>query len=382
MSKYLTLYFINVGKEHLGKDVFLTPYYLGKELGYRTRIVYPMTKGNMTLPQIHRGVRLIPIHLFGRPIENPYLRLVVSIFFFIRYVVPSSCMMGFHYYSKVNVLLPVIYKLLNPWGKLYIKLDASVRFLQYEDNYKNKWSKRFWNFWDKLFALKVDCITCESSESYHAIMNSGASCYKFRNKLSIMPNAFDDEELQTIRRKGFSEKENIMITCGRLFTPPKNTEMLLNALKKIDIREWKFYFIGPYPYEAQSIIENFFGECQDKKGSVFFTGGIYDKKQLWEYYNQSKVFVLTSTSEGSPLVFVEATEFRNYILSTDVGGFQDITHNGKFGSSVMQNDPYDLSRKMQAIIDGKVHIDVYPNDFTGLHWSSVVKPVAEKLRRF
>lgn len=45
-SGNLTLLFENVEHVHLGKDVFLFPYYLGKRYGMNVNIVYPQTPTN------------------------------------------------------------------------------------------------------------------------------------------------------------------------------------------------------------------------------------------------------------------------------------------------------------------------------------------------
>ena len=50
MPKQLTLIFNHFETEHLGKDVFLVPLYLGKQLGYDVTIVYPLTETNKDFP--------------------------------------------------------------------------------------------------------------------------------------------------------------------------------------------------------------------------------------------------------------------------------------------------------------------------------------------
>ncbi|WP_303812494.1 hypothetical protein, partial [Apibacter mensalis] len=58
-SKNLTLVFAHFEKEHLGKDVFLVPYYLGKELSYEVTIVYQKTKtNNLFKNNTYKGVKL------------------------------------------------------------------------------------------------------------------------------------------------------------------------------------------------------------------------------------------------------------------------------------------------------------------------------------
>ena len=49
-KKNITLIFNSIEEEHLGKDVFLTAFYLGRVLGYAVNIVYGLTETYKTMP--------------------------------------------------------------------------------------------------------------------------------------------------------------------------------------------------------------------------------------------------------------------------------------------------------------------------------------------
>lgn len=378
--KKLTLLFSNVEEAHLGKDVFLVPYYLGKELGYEVSIYFPQTETNKILPSIHRGVTLCPIPKGGK--GNKYVRRTKKLLGLLRVLRQSDVLMLFHYYFMITPYIGVLYKILNPCGKLYVKMDASLIALKSEDDYHNIFEKTWKNCWHWMFAKLIDCITCETKASYDMIMNSKATMYKFRKDLFIMPNAFDDELLDEVglQPKRFEEKKNQFLTVGRIGSPEKNNEMLLRALNRLDMKDWTIQIVGPYDDEFALKVQQFYKDNPAKHESVFFTGNISDKKKLWNIYNDSKVFILTSKTEGYPLVFVESNVLRDYILSTDVGSFRDVTEDEKYGDSVPQDDDKTLAEKMQAIIDGKTNVNVYSDDHKGLMWSEVIKPIADKLR--
>lgn len=57
----IVLLFSNVELTHLGKDVFLVPYYLGKAFDLEVNIIFPATDTNTELPQSYRGVNLIRV---------------------------------------------------------------------------------------------------------------------------------------------------------------------------------------------------------------------------------------------------------------------------------------------------------------------------------
>ena len=198
-----------------------------------------------------------------------------------------------------------------------------------------------------------------------------------------MPNGFDEELLKSfsLEEKEFKNKENIFITVGRLGTPQKNTEMILEALNKVKMKDWKFYLIGPIEEPLKKNIDEFYRLNPEKRESVIFLGPIYNKKALWEYYNRAKVFVFTSRWESYGLVLNEANRFRNYILSTPVGAYYDITDNEKYGRSLKQEDSNYLAQQMQQIINGNLNIDVY-DDFIPkeISWEYQIQKLSAKIR--
>lgn len=383
MKNYFTLYFVNVEQVHLGKDVFLTPYYLGKDLGCKVRIIYPMKDSNMGLPKMHRGVRLIPISWKGKPIKNRYLRQLMILLYIIRYMVPSKYGMLFHYYRMDTVYYGLIYKLLNPFGKLYLKLDADITAIKAEDDYRNIIEYRFKDFCHWLFSKAVDCVSCETTIARDFILNSKATCYKFRENMILMPNGFDEEELINagIKVKTFDEKENIFITVGRIGTYQKNNEMLLEALKGMDLKDWKFYIIGSIEDAFIPKIERFYTERPDLKEKVVFTGNISSKKELWEYYNRSKVFVLTSRFESFALVLYEAARFDHFIVTTKVGTIEDLIDIGYGGIVIENGNVYSLSNTLCRIIDGSCITSKKTLCPDNLSWAKMVESIAGKLKQ-
>ena len=173
-----------------------------------------------------------------------------------------------------------------------------------------------------------------------------------------------------------------MITIGRLGTYQKNTRMILDALEKVNMSLWKCYLIGSIEDSFLPEIEDFYRRNPDKKNNVIFTGPISDKKVLFNFYNKSKLFLLTSNFEGSPLVLPEAKRLKNYIITTKVGAAPDLLEGGKCGDIINFNDSQTLSEKIQAIIDNKTDIDVYKNyDMRPLSWEYCVISTAEALSK-
>lgn len=383
MSNF-TLFFNGFTKDQWGKDPFLVPYNLGKELGCEeVNIVrFPSGDENDSINE-HDGVRLITLPKTHKNATKPTIRLIPYFKYLWRNARNIDYLMLF-FNSIESRMLAVLYKTLNTHGKCYIKMDINPRKVNDVPNttkgprgLKNKWI-------DELGKRNVDVISCESKIAFDALRNSKKRWNRWGKKLIYMPNGFDEtlcQKLQ-IKEKSFSEKENLMITVGRLGTPPKNTSMLLNALGKVDMKDWRAVLIGPIQNSFKPIIEKFYADHPDKGDKIIFTGPIYDKKELWEWYNRSKVFLLSSKWESFALVFVESQRFSNFIISTRVGAAEDVVDGDKYGRIVPIDDIEAMSSEMQKIIDGETNIDVFQNfDKQSLSWEHRIKVVAEKLRK-
>lgn len=379
-NKNLTLFFEFFDYEHLGKDPFMVPYYLGRMLGYSVTILYPMNEHNKDLPSVVKGVKLIPLPLYGTERSRRTIRYYAFFKYLWKHAREIDVFMRFFYADSLTLL----YKFLNPQGKVYVKMDVNPMNIEVESRKRPSWQKIAKGMKTRYFDSKVDIISCETSLAYGKLRECEKSKLHWGDKLVMMPNGFDEELLQSLdlKEKSFTEKENLIITVGRLGTSPKNTNMFLRALAKADLADWKCCLIGPITPELQSEISNFYLENPDKKDSVVFTGPIYDKKELWEYYNRSKLFVLTSKWESYALVFTEAQRFRNYILSTHVGAIDDVIQDGRYGMLVEQEDGDGLARKIEQIITGENGIAHVYDDFdpSSLSWSSRLEIIADKLK--
>lgn len=383
MSNF-TLFFEDFTKEHWGKDPFLVPYNLGKELGCEEVDIvrFPSGDHNDSISE-HDGVRLITLPKAYKNTTKSIIRLIPYFKYLWRNARHIDYLMLF-FNTLESRMLAILYKTLNTHGKCYIKMDINPMTVNDVPNttkgprgLKNKWI-------DALGKRKVDVISCESKIAFNALRNSKKRWNQWGKKLVYMPNGFDEmlcQQLQ-INEKSLSEKENLMITVGRLGTPPKNTSMLLNALGKVDMKDWRAVLIGPIQDSFKPVIEKFYAKHPNKKDKIIFTGPIYDKKELWEWYNRSKVFLLSSKWEGFALVFVESQRFSNFIISTRVGAVEDVVDGDKYGRIVPIDDVEAMSHKIQEIIDGETNIDVFQNfDKQSLSWEHRVKVVAEKLRK-
>ena len=355
-NKTFALIFNDVDQSHLGKDVFLVPYYWCKVTNVCGRIVYPQKKGYPELPREYRGIQLEPLRKYLKRSKKSFW--ISSLVYLLKNARKIDILMQFHF-SDNTLYIGNLYKLLHPKGFLYVKCDGEVwldHFLKVLE--EGKGINGFWKrFWATRLLRKADLISIETTTGYEKMQTRKYCGVSLKNKATLLSNGFDEDLLQSflIKERKYEEKENLIITVGRLGTYEKNTEMIMEAAKKLRFSNWKLVLIGPIEAKLKKEIDVFYFDYPYLKDSVIFTGPIYNKKELWEWYNKSKVFLLTSRLESFALVLMEAYRFNNYIVSTDVGWARTAINKSK-GEIIPQDDANALSETLQRIIDAKTTI--------------------------
>ena len=379
-SKNITLFFEYFQKIHFVKDPFLVPYYLGKMLGYSVNIVYPILTENSDLPDKYKGVRFIPVELSGTSNSRSKVKYFNAIEFISTHARDIDVLMLF-FGGERSELFVNCYKNNNPRGKVYIKLDINPYNIELP----------FWKLplsriknlvFRKKFFSNVDVVSCETTLAYDIIKSGRIPGKNFGDKLVFVPNGIDEEEIREMKleKPAFPKKENVMLTIGRLGTPQKNTDMLLKVIDKLNLRDWKFYMVGPVEQSFEPIKDGFMENHPELSSKVIWTGPINDRFTLYSLLCKSKVFVLTSKWESFALVFVEAQRFFNYIVSTPVGAASDVVKD-KYGQLVPIGDVQKFCETLQGIIDEKIDTDVYKGfDVEKLSWENRLRVVADKLK--
>ena len=127
---------------------------------------------------------------------------------------------------------------------------------------------------------------------------------------------------------------------------------MLDALKGMNLNDWKFVFVGPVVENFSLDIENFYKANPDLKSNVTFTGEITDRHELFSWYKRAKCFCLTSPREGFPLCLCEALYFGCEIVSTPIDALPDFTNNGEFGYQIQ--NAQELNALLQKFVDGQI----------------------------
>lgn len=373
-QKRYVMLFHYFGPGIVGKDMFLVPKYLGAKLNTDTRFVYPIADINKDFPSIYRGVNLVPIKSSSKYYATIWSEKEMA-WWLIKHAREIDILQLF-WLSSRNLIFAWIYKKLNSKGIVYIKGDLNT-VPRFTKGLKGLVKSRLYK--------NLDILSVETKEIYDKI-KEGYSGEYLKKITRWMPNGFDSElrESLHIKRKGYHEKENLIITVGRIGTKEKNNEMLLEAISKCELKGWKVALIGPIEEDFKSYIENFYKKFSHLSDSVIFTEAVYDKSHLWEWYNRAKVFCLTSPSECMAQVYSEALTFGNYIITTPVVGSKEITDNERLGCYVDFNSPDSLSKKIQEIIDDDSILKyTIPEAFKlsdeRFNWDVLVNPIVQEI---
>lgn len=353
----------------LYKDSGLITYYLGKEYNYNS--IFFCCNSSKILPSNFRNMKIIEkkLTLKSCGIFSMYRGFEIKRYIFLIKNIKNIDFLLIFQFSRHKILFIFLYKLLNKKGKIYIKLDATLEYIKRSNKNNERLIDKFSNFFIKKALNKVDLFSCETKECFEKIKTEGLWHLNIANKIIYIPNGFDEDYLieNNIKVKKFEEKENIMITVGRIGTESKNNEMLLKVINKMDLKDWKIYIIGPYTEEFKEYYNNFIKNDPAKKDKVILVGNIEDKNLLYDYYNRAKVFLLTSRWEGFALVYPEALRFGNYIITTDVGGAKDITNNGEIGVVIEIGNEEQYKNEVLKVINAEINLKEKYNQ--SLEWS-------------
>lgn len=186
-----------------------------------------------------------------------------------------------------------------------------------------------------------------------------------QNVMCIYPSVEDytASSLNDLREKLSDSNYNKLLEPGvfRFLNPArilhkKNQMLIVEALAKIKEKATGFtpqvVFLGFYdkndPYYI-SLLE--FIKINSLSDKCIFLGEL-DRKLLYKIYELVDAVVLTSISEGLPLVMVESFKFQKPFISTKVGGIPEIVQTGETGMLV-EFDSSNVGETMLEIMSNK-----------------------------
>ena len=308
----------------LVKDRICIPYLFHKLYGYEVRVIGERVDADYSNLQYIPGLDVEFVDCWDNQAKYHYIEAHAGE---LDLITLPECQYGLY------APLIQMYKLKNPAGKVLLTLDAN-----------SGWADRVPQN-DPSFRFLMDhCdLICASSRSIQAYLNA-----KWPWRIEYMPNGFYDFS-NSYQPPVFEEKENIILTVGRLGTLAKATDTLLNAFARIagQLPDWKLRLVGPVAPEFQPWLESFFAQHGDLQNRIQFTGPVMDRTRLSQEYRQAKVFALPSRFEGTPNVMAEALVHGCAACFTNIDACPDAIDQGRCGTCA---DIDDVEGYAQALL--------------------------------
>ncbi|MBS4196424.1 GT4 family glycosyltransferase PelF [Lederbergia citri] len=170
-------------------------------------------------------------------------------------------------------------------------------------------------------------------------------------KIRIIPNGVKLESYSFLPQKGKEDEEFVDIGAVVRVVPIKDIKTMIQsfAIVKRAIPNSRFYILGPKDedpdyYEECLQLVNFL-DLQD----IYFAGTVNVK----QYIGKMDILVLSSISEGQPLVLLEGMASGKPFVSTDVGSCKELLYglDDRFGSAGYIVPVMDYVKMARAIIN-------------------------------
>lgn len=198
------------------------------------------------------------------------------------------------------------------------------------------------------FIENITCKYCDVLVVQTPLVKNIFKKFILNEKIKIIPNPIDSKMKSLSIEYDSNKRENVILTIGRL-DANKNQKLLIEAFANLKLGIWKLLIVGD-------------GDLKDEYKKLTVKLGIADKvdfignvSNVWDYYNQAKIFAFTSNSEGFPNVLLEAMSFGLPCVSTDCPfGPSDIIANDENGYLIETNNMKQLQNRLSKLINNSV----------------------------
>ena len=302
------------------KDVGIVPYILHKNYGFRAVLVGSGSRSVLVgggklsrdrFPYLDKYVRGLEMDFI--PENTLQARLE-----YINAHADEMDLMIVH--GAHSEYIPIVehYRRVRPDGKIYLATDMNIGWASKLPHMNPDYEK---------FIKSCDVIaaSCRETQKYISV--------RWRVPVDLIRNGWYNFP-QVSFDNLFEQKENIILTVGRISNLLKRNQDLLEAFAKVSSKlpDWSVRFVGKISDEFKPYIENFFAIYPNLRERVIFTGLIEDKAALMNEYKRAKIFCLTSTREGgTPNVVAEALFAGDFMVCSSFDAAYEATDYDKCG---------------------------------------------------
>ncbi len=199
------------------------------------------------------------------------------------------------------------------------RLPPGLRVTGQRLSFFQQWWCNTYRFMEKLSYECADLLLSITDANRQYQVKSGADT----RKVHVIPNGINTQRLAGVREAtGYTSERFLVGFVGRI-VPIKDVKTFIRAIKVASqhIPNLEAFLVGPTEEDHQ-----YFSECQrlvellNLTDIVHFTGSA----DVLTYYRRLDVLVLTSLSEGQPLVILEANCAGIPVVATDVGACREL----------------------------------------------------------
>jgi len=317
--------------------------------------------------------------------EGKFLFMEKAVLNYLKLNANSIDVLHLFHLTKETIYYGLHYLKYNKKGKIYLKMDVYNDTLQQEITYSKKWIfQLFHKQKERKFLNKLKVISAENPISLNLLKEQFPIV---KDKAILVTNGININYVSNIfpQLKSFHEKENIILSVGRIGAVEKNYKMLIDAIGACKLTNWKLILVGPIENNFDLLISEKIKNNPHLENKIELIGNVENRDELYEYYNRSKIFCLTSPFESFGIAFTEAMYFGNYIVGTEgMSSIDYITDNEQLGRKVAVNDIKMLTQTLNELMGNN---DKLANNYLKAHeqvikkfnWAQIVNPLIDKL---
>jgi L-malate glycosyltransferase len=342
---------------HLSKDVGMIPYIMHRDFGYDS---YLICYKHGEFPYLETEVPGLKMQFlphkssfldgYLRTSRMSVLSTLIDAFFFLKHNGKNFDIFQLYHLNVESILVGLIYRLINPRGILYLKLDMDPDIV---DSYEtNRSLSAIFSIRSILFKLvSFDIISAETKRLAKFLREKYPFLKKYRDKIHYIPNGVDVSRMAPMIGD-FNEKENIILHVGRIGSYQKASEIILRAFSRLPLclGQWRLLLIGPMEEGFAETFKAIVDADKRNAGNIVYLGFVDPKQRLYNYYNRAKILAMPSRYESFGLAAVEAGAFGDLILASDIPSFRELTNDGEFGCLCPIDDIDCFARSLMRFI--------------------------------
>ncbi|MEY0174298.1 glycosyltransferase family 4 protein [Providencia rettgeri] len=195
-------------------------------------------------------------------------------------------------------------------------------------------------FIEKIFSYLADKIITVSNKDKELAIKYRVST---PSQQVVIHNGISDILLEECKQSKLAT-DNIQLISVARFSKQKDHITLFHALKEMHNQNWHLTLVGKGPLLNQMInLANVLGLTDN----ISFLGEREDVKDLLRI---SDIFVLSTNWEGLPISIIEAMSVKLPIISTDVGGVNELVSDEVNGYLIDPKNISQLAKKIDFLI--------------------------------